>query len=213
MSLLQGMRILSAPSYSHPMLILLLSACNPVCGDIQLTTAADGAELFDIDGDGLTDLTEACGTLSGAYGNRRPDLGWTQIILSADADQSGEIRFDTTTYVLGVAEVWFLTEHLQIGEVMTLDNLAGSGLHKPHGTAGTGYTVFELSAAEIEVLDQRKSDRVVRDLYEEDNPLDYLLRWDVQYGEGAQSWNGHDWVQVMDTSDRLEPAFRPPDAP
>ena len=73
--------------------------------------------------------------------------------------------------------------------------------------------MFELSAAEIEGLDQRKSDRVVRDLYEEDNPLDYLLRWDVQYGEGAQSWNGHDWVQVMDTSDRLEPAFRPPDAP
>lgn len=195
------------------MLILLLSACSPVCGSVEVTTAATGAELYDTDGDGDTDLTEVCGTLAGSYAYRRTDLGWGQIILSADGDPSGEIDYATTTYVLGVADAWFLLEHLETGQVMGMDNLDGAGIHKPHGTAELGYVVYALSNARLEVLDERQSDRMTRDLFEEDNPMDYLLAWDIEYGEGAQRWQGEDWVQFMDSSDRGDPLYRPPDAP
>lgn len=193
------------------MLILLLAACSPVCGSVNLSTAATGAELFDTDGDGFTDLTEVCGEDAGSYGLVRPDLGWAQMILSADGDPDGKIDFAITTYVLGVADLWFLEEHLVVGNTITADQLAGSGIHQAHGTADLSYLVYAYTTGSIEVLDERQPDRITRDLFEEDNPREYLLRWDVAFS-GEQFWTGEDWVQFMDSSDRSDPVHTPPDA-
>lgn len=192
---------------------LLLAACRPVCGTTQVTTGGTGAAKFDVDGDGYADLTERCGTLAGAFGSRRVDYGLGQLILSGDSDAEGRIDFELSTYVLAVADVWFLLDHLQPGTTIGLESLAGSGIHLPTGEFVDLYTVFPLSGGTVTVLDRRPTrGTAAKVAVETADPEDIRLSWDLEFGGGAQHWQGEDWVQFdTDASGIGQPSAFPPD--
>lgn len=196
---------------------LTLGGCTPVCGTSDFVIAGTGQELYDIDGDGTADLTERCGTTFGSYGLRRADLGLTQILLSGDSDASGRVDFALSTYVLAVADVWFRTDHLEVGGVIGAGSINGSGLHLPGGEPSTLYEVFPLIDAELEVIDRRPVRGVSARVLEDDSPEDWRIRWSVRFGrsptEVMQTWEGEDWLQIADTIEVGDVLFPPPDWP
>lgn len=188
-----------------------LMACNPVCGTAEFTIGGTGAALFDVDSDGDADLTERCGVLGGSFGFRRLDHGLSQLLLDAGTDANGRIDFAISTYVLPVADVWFLSSHLAPGTTLGPEALAGSGIHIPGGEPSDLYSVFPYSGGTLEVLDTRTSKDANKIWQEDEDPVDWRLSWDLEFGDGAQRWVGEDWVQFTNGSDIGDPGAFPPD--
>lgn len=155
------------------MLFLLLAACGyRTCGTLEYWTLEVDPQ-FDEDGDGYIDLIEACKADYGSFASDFPDVGFSSLLIDSsqwDMTDAVDVAYD---YLPGT-EIVFLTEHLAVGEVMGMEQLAGYGFHIPEGVSwGTVYS-WGLYDGHIEVLDGPREGTV--------DGVDYKLRFDFIVG-------------------------------
>jgi len=181
------------------------------CGTIEYWTSRVDDRL-DENGDSYIDRIEACGDDYGSWAYFY-DNGYTQLLLDSSSWDMGD-AVDVAYDYLPITELVFLPEHLEVGEVMTLDHLDGYGSHKPAGDQNTPNHTYPLTAARIEVLKGPKEDN-----FDGEN---YKLKWEITFGEvtdempkGFQRLEGEDWINFT-TWGEWDPAehngIQPPDA-
>jgi hypothetical protein len=196
--------------------LLLALACAPsVCGTAEHVFVYPGGEgeQFDTDADGDADLVEHCGVDAGMFGYTRDDFGITELTLSPDAPPDTiEANGAMSTYILPAASVALLTSHFVVGEVVGIEGLAGSGLHKLGGTAGETYATYDLLDGALEVLDGPKES--TDPVYE--GYASWKLRWQFTFGDPMngmelQRWDAEDWVQIGPGDTIGDPLDLPPD--
>lgn len=197
--------------------LLALFGCYGTCGTAEFRIGGTGAALYDVDGDGMADLTERCGTLWDSFGSRRADLGLSQILFSPGHTADGEGDFAISTYVLPASDVWFRSELLEVGTVIPATSLNGAGIHIPDGEPSSLYAVFPFTGGELEILDRREVRGTAAKVLADDDPVDWRVRWSVTYGgtpnAPEQRFEGEDWLQFTDGIEIGEVQFPPPDWP
>jgi hypothetical protein len=193
--------------------IVLLPGCGTLaCGDATYVTANDALAMWDEDGDGTTaNLVEQCGGAVGSFGFRRPDLGLTKLLFDPyPASGNFEEALEVASLLLPAAEVVFYTEHLVVGNTITIDQLGGFGLHKLMGTIEPGYATYPILEGTIQVLEGPGN---VPGGWEEDNPERWRFQWDLTFGDGQtplQTWNATDAIDIVDGIEIGDEAY-PPD--
>lgn len=192
------------------MLLLHLLGCVGACGEVDLVIGGMGAELYDTDGDGRTDLTERCGT-DGAFAKRYTS-GATELVLTAYGP-NGANDFAIDTWILPVANVSWVTDVMVEGMVLPIEQLAGSGLHEVDGNGLLGsYSVFPLARGSVTFHERRDARGAGVSVLESDEPEDWRMSWELAYGSNEdQRWSGEDWVRV--TNGVGTPIDEPPPAP
>ncbi len=199
-------------------LILFLSVVSSAgcgyrtCGTMKYwTTGVD--ERLDDDSDGYIDLIEACKDDYGSWGYNY-DNGYTQLLLSDsswDMEEAADVAYDYTP----VTEIVFLSSHLESGEVLTMDHLAGYGAHRPDGMSGAAMLSASLTDARIEILKGPKEDNF--------DGQNYRMSWELTFGDvtadmsmGFQHFEGEDWINFTPETDWDPPehnGIQPPDEP
>ncbi len=161
--------------------------------------------------DGSIGLLELCGTDFGTFALGRGDTGITTLALAADI-QGAAFDIDASPIprvVLPAASVVFWTANLVAGRTLTLEQLAGAGLHKQN--EGASYAVYPLSAAKLEVLEgplNRKDELLIDTV---DWSEEWRVRWSFEFGRGKQRWEGEDVVKRSRGTEVGSEAFTPPD--
>ncbi len=110
---------------------------------------------------------------------------------------------------LPVASVVFWTAHLVPGATLTMDQLAGSGLHKK--SEGDLYEIHALTSARLEVLEGPLNHREEKLIDTVDWSEQWRLRWSFEFGGGQQRWEGEDLVGRGPGTEVGTDAFTPPD--
>jgi hypothetical protein len=195
--------------------LLPLAACAPdLCGEIRIRSRAGGDPLlmkYDEGMDGTLDLAELCGQEAGTFAIDRPDYQIFRLVLDAnvpDDDFDADLRLSTE--VLPAADVAFLNSHLVPGTTITFEagQLAGGGLHKQ--SLPEVYETYPLTRGTITILEGPAN-------YEESSidpevwSDEWKLSWDLEFGDGAQTWSGEDWIVRHDGDTIGDPVWIPPD--
>jgi hypothetical protein len=198
-------------------LVVGLVGCGPrICGGTSFDIGGAGdPNLMRWDADPTTpemDTVEKCGTLYGAFGERRTDIGVTSVVFDPNtAKGSIDADGDLAIYLLPVANVYFLTEHLAVGASLEMSSLAGGGLHHPNGQAGDTYNTYALSDGTLDVVDQRTARDANDPVFGDDHPEEWRLSWHLEYG-GTEIWDGEDWVEITDSASNYgDLPYYPPD--
>ena len=110
---------------------------------------------------------------------------------------------------LPVASVVFWTAHLVPGATLTMDQLAGSGLHKK--SEGDLYEIHALTSARLEVLEGPLNHREEKLIDTVDWSEQWRLRWSFEFGGGQQRWEGEDLVGRGPGTEVGTDVFTPPD--
>lgn len=182
--------------------LLLVGCTPPPCGEVLLANVKSNSEIEAYRReDGRIGLIEICTEDYGAFMQERPDVKVTTLVLDADVagDPTSEGGYAVTAVILPAASVVFWDAHLVKGKVIGIEQLAGSGLHKS-SSAGGDYTVYGLTKGTVEVLDgplNRREEKLVDEVkwHEE-----WKVRWDLEFGHGAQRWTGEDLVKRSEGS-------------
>lgn len=174
------------------MLLILLSACGyRTCGTLEYWTYAVDPQ-FDDNADQYLDLIEACKADYGSFASDFPDVGLSSLLVSnSEWDMTDAV--DVTYDYLPTTEIVFRTDHLVVGEVMTMAHLAGYGFHIPEGVSWGAVQSWGLYDGTIEVLDGPKEGSV--------DGVDFKIRFELVIGapddqapRGYQVHQGEDWV-------------------
>lgn len=193
---------------------LFVMGCTPgICGEVSLSGVAENPEIESFrKADGNIGLSDLCGTDYGAFAASRSDTKITTLVLTAnvpDADLENDIH--VSDVILPAASVVFWNANMVQGKTLTLDNLAGSGIHKL--SAGGTYSSFLLSGGTVTFLEGPNN-------HQEETLIDtthwteeWKVRWFLDFGDGMQRWEGEDTVKRSDGTEVGTEAFTPPDPP
>jgi len=193
--------------------VVLVGCTPPPCGEVLLDNVQSNSEIEAYRrADGRIGLIEICTEDYGAFMLERSDMKLTKLVLDADVegDPTSEGGYAVTGVILPAASVAFWDANLVKGAVLGIDRLAGSGLHKST-SAGGDYTVYLLTKGTVEVLDGPLNRREEKLLDEVRWHEEWKLRWDLEFGNGAQRWTGEDLVKRSQGSTAGSETHVPPD--
>lgn len=193
---------------------LLLEGCAPgTCGDVSLQgVAANSSVEAYRQPDGTIVLEELCGTDYGAFAQSRSDTKITTLVLTANVPGADlEADLAVSDVILPAASVVFWNANMVQGKTLTLQNLAGSGIHK--SSAADTYSAYPLTDGTVTIVEGPNN-------HQEETLIDsthwteeWKLRWSLDYGGGAQRWEGEDTVKRSDGTEVGSEPFTPPDPP
>ncbi len=186
---------------------LSLMGCESECGVVRINGVAENPDIAQVrDAMGSVRLSEICGTDYGAFAGVRTDLGL--VILNLDANvPSTDLKQDLalSRVVLPAASVVFWSAHLKPGTSLSGKQLAGGGLHKQSEAAL--YQTYALTTGTLTVVEGPRNHQAEIDPAQWTE--EWHLKWSLEYGSGAESWSGDDWVKFSPTSPIGSPAFFP----
>lgn len=185
--------------------------CSPgVCGDVWVAGVAPNPEIESLrKADGTIGLTEACGVEYGSFALSRSDTRITTLLFDANvpgADLGSDLVVNRI--ILPTASVVFWNANMVAGKTLTLDNLAGSGLHKP--SEPDLYQTYPLSGGTVTFLEgplNRREETLI-------DTVDWSEEWKVSWSldfSGAEHWDGEDTITRSKGTEVGSEAFTPPD--
>ncbi len=191
---------------------LLVTGCTPgACGDVSLKGVApnDTIEAYR-QADGTINLEDLCGTDYGAYALTRQTTKITTLLLTANVPGADlEADLGVNAVILPAASVVFWNANMVQGKTLTLENLAGSGLHKLSGPAT--YSLFNLSGGSVTFLEgpnNRQEETLIDTTHWSE---EWKVRWSLDFGGDYQHWEGEDTIKRSDGTEVGTEAFTPPD--
>jgi hypothetical protein len=193
-----------------------LFGCEPgVCGRVSITGVASNPDIERFrkaDGaDGAIDLLELCGADFGSFAHGRGDTGTTTLVLDSDiAGAAFDVEASPIARVLlpsGLVIFW--SSNLVAGRTLTLEHLAGSGLHKR--SESETYQVYPLTSAKLEVLEGPLNRKEESYLDTMDWSEEWRVRWAFEFGGGVQRWEAEDVITRSRGTEVGGEPFYPPD--